>query len=430
MVGIPNRAPIDYDDLRRPYNVVRAGSAVTFVVVMAVWGMAASEPAIILAIIAALGVAVDAAYRYNYPRSGPLGSILVDATVIAFALAVHGPDPGLHGLAAVTVLVTATLLLPLVQVIAVVGYIGILSIGTVILEAMDAPFVAVVGPEADHVLLDAAVVTVFILTIGWILFLAVRVILAAQDRQTEALARERRALELKNEFVSMVSHELRTPLTGIAGFTDTLIERWASLSPGEVDEFLSIMGLETEHLTNLVEDILVIPRLEAGQLRMDIEDFDLAAEAHAVAGVTLGDGSYSVTIPPGVIVSADVMRMRQILRNLMDNARKYGGDQVLIDGQLTRSGLYAVSVADNGRGVPAEDQERIFEHFEQLSKGDGRIQQGVGLGLPIARKLVDAMGGELWYQDRFPSGADFRFTVPLADREHARSFEAPAVHAT
>ena len=430
MVGIPNRAPIDYNDLRRPYNIVRAGSALSFIVVMAVWGITAEEPAILLAILAALTVAGDAAYRYNSPRSGPLGSILLDATVIAIALTIHGPDPGLHGLAAMTVLVTSALLLPLVQVLAVVGYIGAMSIGTVILEAMAAPFVGVVGAEEDHVLLDAVIVTVFILTIGWILFLAVRVILAAQDRQTEALARERRALELKNEFVSMVSHELRTPLTGIAGFTDTLTERWESLTPDEVEEFLQIMGLETEHLTNLVEDILVIPRLEAGQLKMEFEEFDLAVEAHSVASITLGGSSYAVTIPSGVTVFADLTRVRQILRNLMENARKYGGDQILIDGELTRSGLYAVSVADNGGGVPAGDRERIFEHFEQLSTGDGRLQQGVGLGLPIARKLAFAMGGDLWYQDRFPSGADFRFTLPLAERAPVSRQEAPSVHAS
>lgn len=415
MVGIPNRAPIDYDDLRRPYNLVRAVSSLAFAVFMIALSISEMQPGVLLAAALALVVAADASYRYLNPRAGPLGGILVDTTVIAVALTVHGPDPGLNGLAVMAMLVTSALLLPLLLVLAVVGYLGALSVGMVILEAMNVPFVGVVGTESEHVVMDAMIVAAFILTIGWVLFLAVRVILKAQDRQAEALARERRALELKNEFVSMVSHELRTPLTGIAGFTDTLTERWANLPPKEVDEFLDIMGHETEHLTNLVEDILVIPRLEAGQLRLDIEDFDLATEAHAVARLTMSNDSFAVAIPPGVTVAADRTRVRQILRNLMENAHKYGGDQVLIDGQLTRTGLYAVSVADNGRGIPAQDQDRIFEHFEQLSTGDGRLQQGVGLGLPIARKLAAAMGGDLWYQDRFPSGADFRFTIPMAD---------------
>jgi|GEM_PF-725053 len=430
MAGIPNRAPINYDDLRRPYNLVRAASAVAFAIVMGAWGIAQGQPAVLVAALLALVVAADAAFRYRSPTAGPLAGILLDSTVIAIALTVHGPVPGLNGLAVMTILVTSALLLPMLQGVAVVGYMGATSIGMVILESMDAPFVGVVGPESEHVVMDAVIVAVFILTIGWVLFLSVRVILSAQDRQAEALARERRALALKNEFVSMVSHELRTPLTGIAGFTETLSERWTRLSPSEIDEYLSIMGNETEHLTNLVEDILVIPRLEAGQLRLEMEEFDLATEAHAMANLMLGDGSFSVAIPPGVTVAADRTRLRQVLRNLMENAHKYGGDQVLVDGQLTRSGLYEVSVADNGRGVSLGDQDRIFEHFEQLSTGDSRIQQGVGLGLPIARKLAAAMGGDLWYQDRFPSGADFRFTVRLADRAPRTYDEIGSVRAS
>ncbi|MGI9528618.1 MAG: sensor histidine kinase, partial [Acidimicrobiia bacterium] len=405
------------------YNLVRAVSSFSFAVFMVVLAVSQAQPAILIAAALGLVVAVDALYRYFNPRSGPLGGILVDATVIAVALTVHGPDPGLNGLAVMAMLVTSALLVPPLTAIGVVGYFGLLSVGMVALEAMDAPFVAILGEESEHVVMDAMVVAAFILTIAWVLFLTVREILKAQDRQAEALARERRALELKNEFVSMVSHELRTPLTGIAGFTETLTERWADLPPDEVDEFLDIMGHETDHLTNLVEDILVIPRLEAGQLRLEVENFDLATEAHAMANLTFRDDSFAVAIPPGVTVSADRTRVRQILRNLMDNAHKYGGDQVLIDGELTRSGLYAVSIADNGRGVPPEAQDRIFEHFEQLSTGDDRLQQGVGLGLPIALKLASAMGGDLWYQDRFPSGADFRFTLPLADRapEHSEA---------
>ncbi|MGI9528850.1 MAG: sensor histidine kinase, partial [Acidimicrobiia bacterium] len=317
MVGIPNRAPIDYDDLRRPYNLVRAVSSIAFAVFMVAVSVSQAQPAILIAAALGLVVAADAAHRYLNPQSGPLGGILVDATVIAIALTVHGPDPGLNGLAVMAMLVTSTLLVPPLQAISVVGYVGLLSIGMVGLEAMEAPFVGILGEESEHVVMDAMIVAAFILTIGWVLFLAVRVILKAQDRQAEALARERRALELKNEFVSMVSHELRTPLTGIAGFTDTLTERWADLPPDDVDEFLDIMGHETEHLTNLVEDILVIPRLEAGQLRLEVENFDLATAAYAVANLTLSDDSFAVAIPPGVTVSADRTRVRQILRNLM-----------------------------------------------------------------------------------------------------------------
>ena len=173
------------------------------------------------------------------------------------------------------------------------------------------------------------------------------------------------------------------------------------------------MRHENDHLSNLVEDILVIPRLEAGQLRLSPEELDLASEAHSVASKILEEGTFSVSIPANVLVRTDRTRLRQVLRNLLENAKKYGGDDVLIDGELYAPGLYRVGISDNGSGIGEGDRDRIFKHFEQLSTGDARLQQGVGLGLPIARKLSRAMGGDLWYEDRFPVGSRFCFSVTL-----------------
>ena len=278
---------------------------------------------------------------------------------------------------------------------------------------------------------DRVMVSVMIISVAVVMLGAINALLRAQDQQSEALAQERRAVELKNEFVSMVSHELRTPLTGIAGFTDTLSDTWESLPTTEVDEFLSIMRRETDHLTNLVEDILVIPRLEAGHLRLDPTIIDIALEARAVVAMIRSEsGEFSVSIPSGVMVYADKTRLRQILRNLLENADKYGGDQVLIEGELTGPGQYTVSVSDNGIGINEDSQERVFQHFEQLSTGDARQEQGVGLGLPIARKLARAMGGDLWYEDRFPMGSTFKFIVKLASSQHADTAEPVDAAAT
>ncbi|MGI9667556.1 MAG: sensor histidine kinase [Acidimicrobiia bacterium] len=411
---ITNRAPIDYDDLRGPYNVVRAVGSAVFVVGMAIWATITGHTDAYLLLIPGFAVLIDAIYRRTVRESTAMPGIIIDTTAIGIALMLHGPNPGLHGLAIISIIVSAGLLLKPTHALIVVGYSIAISFGVLLGDRAGLSWVSVMGAEEDHLVVDTVIAGIFIGATSWILFLAVRVILAAQDRQAEALAVERRAVQLKNEFVSMVSHELRTPLTGIAGFTDTLAESWTTLPSPEVDEFLSIMGRETDHLANLVEDILVIPRLEAGQLRLDPTDIDLALEAHAVANVLFTEGDYSVAIARGVIVRADRTRLRQIMRNLMENAEKYGGDQVLIEGELSTPGLYTVSVSDNGHGVAPEDQTRIFEHFEQLSTGDGRLQQGVGLGLPIARKLATAMGGDLWYEDRFPVGAKFCFTVPIS----------------
>ena len=428
MITSPKRAAIDYDEIRVPYNLARAIGAAMFSTAALGWTIATHTwVGLAFAALASL-ITIDGLYRSRSTAS-PLSGLLLDATVIGIAMVVRGPAAGIQATAVMTILVAAALILPTRLGVGAVAYSVAWAVAAWVLPAFtDIGIVSAV--EENATLFDILTAVALVGVTWWILVLAVLRIVASQERREKALAQERRAVQLKNEFVSMVSHELRTPLTGIAGFTYTLADTWTSLPSNEVDEFLSIMGHETEHLANLVEDILVIPRLEAGQLRLDMEELDLAIETHAVAEMVIPSLDYSVTIPPGVIVSADRTRLRQILRNLLENANKYGGDQVLIQGEIGGPGMYAVSVSDNGSGVDPKDQDRIFQHFEQLSKGDGRLQQGVGLGLPIARKLTRAMGGDLWYEDRFPVGAKFRFTVPIAaadenDHEnldaHARS---------
>ncbi len=411
MTFLPTRAPIAYDDLRLQYNAVRGIGALVFFLGVLVFSIANGSPDLAILLIPAGAIGIDAAYRIR-EGSTPLPGMIVDATAIGIAMYARGPAPAMHAFGILALLVISMLLLPFPRAALVIAY-SVLWSGavTVLSDLGDIPLLGVVSESGYESLIDRITIVPVIAAVAAILFQAVRVLLAGQDRQEEALAQERRAVQLKNEFVSMVSHELRTPLTGIAGFTETLSESWDSLPPSDVHEFLSIMIHETEHLSNLVEDILVIPRLEAGQLRLEPISLDLTVEVHSVATVIFSDTDYGVSIPANVVVHADRTRIRQVLRNLLENARKYGGDQVLIEGELAAPGLYKVSVSDNGRGIEPEDQERIFKHFEQLSTGDGRLQQGVGLGLPIARKLARAMGGDLWYEDRFPVGARFCFTV-------------------
>ncbi|MGI9584327.1 MAG: ATP-binding protein [Acidimicrobiia bacterium] len=425
MTSLPNRAPIAYDDLRRPYNTARAAGAAVFVIGVLLFAFTQSFPGATLLAIPAFVVVVDGIYRRT--RGAAFIGLVIDATAIGLAMVLRGPAYGVHAVAIITLVVSATLLLALPRAAAVVFYgLAWSAVSTIVYQNSSDSGVAVDG--ANPQLLDVVTVTIFFGVTAWVLFLSVRVILAFQDRQAEALATERRAVQLKNEFVSMVSHELRTPLTGIAGFTETLSETWTTLPSREVDEFLRIMGHETDHLANLVEDILVIPRLEAGQLRLDPESVDLTSEVHTVADIVFLDTDYSVAVPAGVDVYADRTRLRQIMRNLLENAKKYGGDQVLVEGELSSPGLYTVSVSDNGPGIATDDTERIFQHFEQLSSGDARIQQGVGLGLPIARKLARAMGGDLWYEDRFPVGSKFRFTIPLTDGREQEDREDSSEH--
>ena len=240
--------------------------------------------------------------------------------------------------------------------------------------------------------------------------------LARASRAREAQARQEAedARHIKNDFVSMVSHELRTPLTSIAGFAQTLSSSGDSLSKEEVNEFLGYISKQATYLGDLVEDILVIPRLEAGRLRFKADVFDLGTMIEEVAFLIFPPGGgreASVSIPQGVRAHADSKRVQQVVRNLLENARKYGGDQVLVEG-LAHGDQYVVVVSDNGPGVPDGSTNSIFEHFEQVSKGDSRSSSGIGLGLPIARSLARAMGGDVWYERRFPTGSRFCFSLP------------------
>lgn len=403
----PHRAAIQYAEVRRSFNTVRAlSSALIAAVGGLLWTQgAASGPYIVFG---SLVIIIHALVERNHGVS-PLAPLLLDATVIGIASIARGYTGAAQGAAFVYLVTGAVLLLPLRSAVGTVAYGALFAIPM----ALFGPLVA---PSPDSEWIDIATIFASAAIVAQLLFATGQALLAAERRHRNALAAERRAVELKDEFVSMVSHELRTPLTSIGGFADTLRESWASLPPNEVDEFLLIMRGEANHLANLVEDILVIPRLEAGQLRLEPKSIGLRDEAFAVSRLVFAGSTreLQIDIPADVRVLADPNRLRQIFRNLLENARKYGGDQVLIAGERTGD-TYKVVIADNGPGIPVEDRDRIFDHFEQAIKGDAR-KEGVGLGLPIARKLARAMGGDLWFEPRFPTGAQFLFTVETDPR--------------
>jgi len=402
-------APIRYGDVRRSFNTMRAIAAVGMTLA-ALFGWTRGISAAPW-VMAAIGVIAIDALRRRTRGNHPLPLLLVDITAIGTALVLRGDTPSIEVVAFAYVVTASLLLLGLTKAFGVMVYAAAWAAPIVVW----APVIeGTAASSTQELVIEMVTVLTFVAVIAQLLVSARHALFAAAQLQHEALATERRAGALKNEFVSMVSHELRTPLTSIAGFADTLRDSWSGLSDSEIDEFLTIMRRETGHLSDLVEDILVIPRLEAGHLRLEPTDLDLRSEAFAAAQLAFqqSDLEFSVSVPGGVIVHADQVRLKQVLRNLLENARKYGGDQVLVEGEAD-GGFYVVSVCDNGPGVPEPHRARIFDHFEQLTKGDARSDKGVGLGLPIAQTLVRAMGGDLWYEDRFPTGSRFRFTIRL-----------------
>jgi signal transduction histidine kinase len=279
------------------------------------------------------------------------------------------------------------------------------------------PPLSVVALAAVAVLL--AGVGIISAAIGW------RNRAAARRLEQRAGAMLREADAIKNDFVTMISHEFRTPLASISGFAE-ILEAWRELPEAEVDEFLGLIELESHKLGALVEDVLVIPRLEAGRLKLDAKVFDLSAIVYEMSSLvfpTAGSTEVSVSIPSGIAAYGDERRVEQVLRNLFQNAKLYGGDQVLVEG-YARPEDFVVVVSDNGPGVPDDAIDVVFHSFEQLSKGDARMAQGIGLGLPIARRLARAMGGDVWYERRFPTGSRFCFSITQSEAVAQRVLEA------
>ena len=402
-------APLEYQAMRRTLQRVRLGAAVALVAIAAT-GLTDGQPFAWIRIVAFVALGFDAAARIAHGAS-VVPSIVVDVVVGAIALgAAENPEAPLAVL--ITYLVIATIML------AGTNHLPWLLASTVGLVAgrmaLIQPLYDKGEPTASAILLTWADTAVLIVGIAMLMMAGANRLHAARARQAAALHAERRASEMKNEFVSMVSHELRTPLTNISGFTMAVQESWRDLDGAEVDEFLGIICGEAEHLQNLVDDVLSIPRLEAGRLLLEPVDFELRPAAFRIADLlfpTGGEKAATVQIGGAVIVHADPNRVEQVLRNLFENARKYGGDHVTAEATRSADG-YTIVIADNGPGVPMEHQQKIFERFEQVSRGDARSSSGIGLGLTITKRLVEAMGGRLWYEPGFPVGARFCFTLP------------------
>jgi signal transduction histidine kinase len=237
-----------------------------------------------------------------------------------------------------------------------------------------------------------------------------RLVLAATDvtRLREAEAALEQQLRERDQFVASVSHELRTPLTSIMGLTEELVSRPGDFAANEQAELLGIVAAETRDVVDIVEDLLVTARAEAGQLNINLEPCDLAAEMYRVAELLGG----KATAADPVWTSADAGRLRQVLRNLLSNAHRHGGPDVRMT-VSTADDAAVFEIRDDGDPLPHAERERIFMAYERAG-GQGPVGS-VGLGLHVARLLVRLMGGELEYRH---DGTDaiFRLELPLIAR--------------
>jgi PAS domain S-box-containing protein len=238
------------------------------------------------------------------------------------------------------------------------------------------------------------------------------------------ITREKELDEMKSQLLSTVSHELRTPLASIKGFATTLLRQDVQWEEDTRREFLAIIDEESDRLSELISNLLDMSRMEAGAFRMEPEPTDLlpiVQETVAAFQVMTHDHHFQTILPSSLpLVWADPRRVRQILRNLVENAVKYspGGGTITIavDSQKGREGDVQIRVSDQGLGIEPEYLEHIFDRFYQVDSASTRRVGGSGLGLAICRAIAEAHGGRIWAESQPGAGSTFYVTLPLEEQ--------------
>jgi signal transduction histidine kinase len=239
------------------------------------------------------------------------------------------------------------------------------------------------------------------------------------EREREAVERLQELDQLRSDFVSTVSHELRTPLTGIKGFTATLLSYWERMDEARRLEMVRKVHGSCRRLERLVQDLLLISRVESGVLpvRRTVAEFAPLVEG-AVREVEGNYRGQEIQVrPPAqpLIVLADPDRVQQVLVNLLDNAAKYSPEGRPIRVRWNRAGhAVRVSVVDCGPGIERANCARLFTRFGKLDRHARAGHGGTGLGLYISKSLVEAMDGGIAVRSRPGWGSIFSFTLPLA----------------
>jgi signal transduction histidine kinase len=236
--------------------------------------------------------------------------------------------------------------------------------------------------------------------------------LEARNREAE------RTNRLKSEFLASMSHELRTPLHTIIGFAELLQEGHDGDLNDRQKRFVGHIRRDSEHLLELINDVLDLSRIEAGQLTLKKEIFPLTRSvAEALDAIRPGAATKGIRIEElgqqDAMVDADPLRVKEMLYNLLSNAVKFTpeGGRVWIEIQED-AGIARVTVGDSGVGIPAEEQENIFDKFYQVGNTTRGVREGTGLGLSITKELVQMHGGWIEVESTPGQGSRFTFTLP------------------
>jgi PAS domain S-box-containing protein len=238
---------------------------------------------------------------------------------------------------------------------------------------------------------------------------------AARRAQQEADAANR----VKTQFLATMSHELRTPLNAIIGYADLMASGVHGPLPPKYNEYLDRVRRSQRHLLDLIEGVLDFSKLEAGRMRLEMDNVNVATlfgRLEQIIEMMARDKEIRLEVRPtsdGVMARADPERCMQVLLNLVSNAIKFTPrrGEIVVSAETTSTNRVAIAVRDSGPGISSGDQQRIFEPFVQIDDSLTRTSPGSGLGLAISRELARAMHGDLTVQSKPGSGATFTLTL-------------------
>jgi GAF domain-containing protein len=223
----------------------------------------------------------------------------------------------------------------------------------------------------------------------------------------------------KSQFLANMSHELRTPLNAILGYTELIIDGIYGEAPEKMRTVMERVQSNGKHLLGLINDVLDLSKIEAGQLVLSIQDYSIKDVVHGVYSAVepLANSkklAFKIEVPANLPAArGDDRRLTQVLLNLVGNAIKFTDAGEIAVKAAASNGAYTISVRDTGPGIAEADQAKIFDEFQQADSTQTKAKGGTGLGLAIAKRIIEMHGGTLWVESSLGAGSTFSFTVPL-----------------
>jgi signal transduction histidine kinase len=223
----------------------------------------------------------------------------------------------------------------------------------------------------------------------------------------------------KSQFLANMSHELRTPLNAILGYTELIVDGVYGATPEKVQTAMQRITTNGKHLLGLINDVLDLSKIEAGQLTLSLTDYSMKDVVHSVYSAVEPLAAekklkFKADIAPDLPQGhGDERRLTQVLLNLVGNAIKFTDEGAVIIQAGLKDGMFSVAVVDTGPGISEDDQKKLFQEFQQADSSTTKKKGGTGLGLAISKKIIEMHGGAVRLESKLGEGSTFSFTLPL-----------------